>query len=421
MTDKPYVLLSAYACEPGRGSEPGVGFAWLTRLLERGVRIALLTRANNVRSLERDTAKYVASGQLIVHGIDIGVLLKLKRIGVITVNAYYLLWQVRAYFAARRIIRERNPLIRLAWHLTFSGCRFPTFLPFLRTDCIIGPLGGEELVPMRFLPHIGIRGVLQESLRYAVNLFCRVNLINVLIYKKSSLVLFKTSHTARHYDRYCRASELRFEIGTGMTKFPRASLSPLSPDESKLQLIYVGRVLYWKGVRLLSEAFARALESGLQAELHIIGRGPDEKFLSQFIQHRNLQHALHLRGSVKHDEVHAAMSSADLFLMPSFRDSGGTVVIESLDVGTPVLALDLGGPGVLLGSDYPGLIVAKGRKYQDVVNEFANRLLLFSQSEEYRNSLHLRTRELRIERSFDKNFIQLMSHGIFRDVIPPPA
>ena len=418
MTAQPYILLSAYACEPNQGSEPGVGFSWLVRLLEKGARIVLLTRANNTNSLEQHTSKYIATRQLVIHGIDIHNLLGLKSTGLLTLNAYYLLWQVKAYLLARRVVRDNAPPICLAWHITFSGCRFPTFLPFLPVECIVGPLAGEEYIPMRFLSHIGIRGAFQESLRYAINLLSRVSPLNRAIYRRSALVLFKTLDSAKYYRRCCQACEVRFEIGTGMTRFERNPTSFRVARNGKVQVLYVGRILYWKGVRFMCEAFARAIESGLQADLHIVGKGPDESFIKRFVERNNLQNSIHLRGSIQHDEVHAAMASADLLLMPSFRDSGGTVILESLDADTPVLALGLGGPEALLGSDYPGIVKARGRPYEQVVAEFSHRILTFRDSEHFRQLLLQRTRELRLERSFDRNFERTLQHPLFQNITP---
>ena len=48
------ILLSAYACEPGRGSEPGVGWGWATELAELGHEVWVLTRADNRMTIARN-------------------------------------------------------------------------------------------------------------------------------------------------------------------------------------------------------------------------------------------------------------------------------------------------------------------------------------------------------------------------------
>ena len=45
------VLLSAYACEPNKGSEPGTGWNWLKQIA-RFNEIWVITRANNRESIE---------------------------------------------------------------------------------------------------------------------------------------------------------------------------------------------------------------------------------------------------------------------------------------------------------------------------------------------------------------------------------
>jgi glycosyltransferase involved in cell wall biosynthesis len=40
------------------------------------------------------------------------------------------------------------------------------------------------------------------------------------------------------------------------------------------------------------------------------------------------------------------IASSDVILFPSLRDGGGTVVIEAMSVGKPVVCLDIGGPGL---------------------------------------------------------------------------
>ena len=45
------ILVSAYACEPGKGSEPGAGWLW-ARAAARRHEVWVLTRANNREAIE---------------------------------------------------------------------------------------------------------------------------------------------------------------------------------------------------------------------------------------------------------------------------------------------------------------------------------------------------------------------------------
>ena len=46
------ILLSAYACEPNKGSEPAVGWNWTRSLIDQGHDVHLITRSNNQPSID---------------------------------------------------------------------------------------------------------------------------------------------------------------------------------------------------------------------------------------------------------------------------------------------------------------------------------------------------------------------------------
>ena len=52
-----HILLSAYACEPDQGSEPGIGWNWAVSLARAGHSVWVLTRANNHEAIDRALAR----------------------------------------------------------------------------------------------------------------------------------------------------------------------------------------------------------------------------------------------------------------------------------------------------------------------------------------------------------------------------
>ena len=67
---------------------------------------------------------------------------------------------------------------------------------------------------------------------------------------------------------------------------------------------------------------------------------------------------------VPHTLVREYYRSADVFLFPSLRDSGGMAVLEAMAHGLPVVCTDLGGPGVIVNQDC-GRVVFTGRKSRE--------------------------------------------------------
>src|SRR5439155_25552362 len=118
------VLLSAYACEPGAGSEPGVGWNW-ARQVSRSHEVWVLTRANNRLAIESALAEDPIDGAHFVY-FDLPRWLRFWKKGQSGVRLYYYLWQVGSYCVARRLHRELN--FHVVHHVTFVKYWMPSFL-----------------------------------------------------------------------------------------------------------------------------------------------------------------------------------------------------------------------------------------------------------------------------------------------------
>src|SRR5581483_11891914 len=91
------VLLSAYACEPGKGSEPEVGWQWALQMA-RYHDVTVLTRANNRESIEKEIATLRQTQPVpeFVYHDEGAFWLRIKK-RFKTVRFYYHLWQSSAW------------------------------------------------------------------------------------------------------------------------------------------------------------------------------------------------------------------------------------------------------------------------------------------------------------------------------------
>src|SRR5207247_8689164 len=144
------VLISAYACEPDKGSEPEVGWQWALQMA-RFHDVTVLTRANNRPSVEPALAALRGRQPLpqFVYHDRSGWLLDLKR-RTRAIKLYYLLWQK----SAREIVRQLHQTHQydLMHHLTFAAFRYPTAIWGHGAPCVWGPIGGIESIPPGLLP-----------------------------------------------------------------------------------------------------------------------------------------------------------------------------------------------------------------------------------------------------------------------------
>ena len=99
------ILISAYACEPRKGSEPGIGWQWALAHAAAGHEVWVLTRANNRAAIEDALQHHPSPGLHFVYH-DLPRWMRWWKRGGRGVRLYYLLWQWGAYRLARILCRE---------------------------------------------------------------------------------------------------------------------------------------------------------------------------------------------------------------------------------------------------------------------------------------------------------------------------
>lgn len=111
-----------------------------------------------------------------------------------------------------------------------------------------------------------------------------------------------------------------------------------------LELIFVGGLIPLKACDLALRGAALLLISGL-ARFTVVGDGPERQRLEQLTRSLGIEHAVTFTGWLKHAEVFSRFRSADVFVFPSLKESGGGVVFEALAIGAVPVVVDFGGPG----------------------------------------------------------------------------
>ena len=155
------ILLSAYACEPGKGSEPGVGWNWVCQIAKFH-EVWLFTRENNRKSIE---AALVSNPLPTVHFVyaDLPRWVRFWKKGRRGIYVYYYLWQVAAYFTAKKLHQQVR--FDVVHHITFVKYTMPSFMALLPVPFVWGPVGGGETTPSGFWWSFSLRGKLFEIFR----------------------------------------------------------------------------------------------------------------------------------------------------------------------------------------------------------------------------------------------------------------
>lgn len=338
------VLLSVFACEPGRGSERGVGWRWAVALARAGHEVWALTRVANRAEIEAALERQPVAN-LHLHYYELPALLRWVEFGGRGVRVYYFLWQIGVFAAGRALHRELR--FDVVHHLTFGVFRTPSLLAFLGAPFVFGPLGGGERAPLGLRRGYPLRGQLSDALRDVANALAYLNPLLRAAYRRSALILCKTPDTLRRIPAGYRGKCALFsELGVDAGATPAPGAGPAQPRS--LRVLFLGRLLYWKGGHLGLEAFARFRRDCPGATLTVIGRGPEEKRWRRLARRLGLDDGMTWVPWVAHAEALKAYAAHDVLLFPSLHDSSGNVVLEALSNGLPVVCLNLGGPAALV-------------------------------------------------------------------------
>lgn len=333
------VLISAYACEPGKGSEPEVGWQWALQMA-RFHDVVVLTRENNRASIEAELTRLEGKQPLptFVYHDRSQPLLDLKR-KTRAVKWYYMLWQRSAHDLARQLHQMHQ--FDLMHHVTFAGFRYPTAIWGHGVPSIWGPIGGIEYVKLSMLPWRHPPSLLTESLR-GLNNFVQAAPFQMLSKRASvtTKILASTQDMVNTFRRLGFASQLMPTIGLRVKEIP---FRPHRVPEGPLKLLFVGNLITLKGVDLALDALATA---GADAILTLYGSGNYQVAAEKQARRLGLENRVFFKGRLPRDEVLKIYPEHDVFLFPSLHDTGGYALIEAMANELPAICLDCGGPAV---------------------------------------------------------------------------
>jgi glycosyltransferase involved in cell wall biosynthesis len=332
------VLISAYACEPAKGSEPVVGWTWaLAAAREHDVWV--LTRANNREVIE--AAEPPANLHFVY--VDLPAAARVWKRGGRGVRLYYLLWQLLAAREARRLhARERFDVVH---HLTFANVFLPALVCAVPAPFVLGPVAGGQRVPRALYRELGLRSAVAELALRAGRVLARLSPLVRTGWSRAAVVLVNNEETIRVLPRRHRWKALVRPNAAALRSSPPVTLVP---RRQKTALV-PGRLNRFKGVGLA----IRALVHAPDWRLVIAGAGDDAPRLISLARMLGVRDRVELVGYVSREELWRLYSEAGAVVLPSLKEGASLVCAEALAVGAPVVALDQGGPRAL--AQLPGV------------------------------------------------------------------
>lgn len=339
------VLINSYACSPYYGSEPGMGWNFVSNLSHsHELHIISDLRYKNDILLyfeEHPEEKKYYNFYFI----------KRKRYGLLErlwPQSYYwtyAMWQRKALRLAKKLDRKED--FDLIHQLNMLGYREPGYLWKIDKPFVWGPMGNFNITPWKLLPEMGTYGALFYAVRNIINWWQARFSTRV---KKAALKA-DTIICAMEDDR---KAVKRF-YGKDAVVIPEVGLTELNNNDLQLAERKPGERLKvcWSGIHIPRKALPLLLESipycqnRNNIELHILGQGQCTKSWKRLAKKLGIKNIIWY-GQTSRDEALGVMQQCHVFTMTSLSDATSTVLLEALSMGMPVIALNhLGFAGVI--------------------------------------------------------------------------
>lgn len=321
------VFLSAYACAPGEGSEPGVGWAWFC-----AAKVAAAT-------LDADLILFTRVGnqsELLSAGHGVGVVRVstfpwFDRRRSSAPRWHATVWGVFAAIRMRQLVRRERVGSATVHHVTYATSSVPSPLWFVPSSWrrILGPVG--SLSANSLSGRGGVKGLSRTLMS---------NLVEAVSVRRADHILAQNEgFAARCRDRYGVYADVEPNAAIERTILIESESVDLGflPRSDRRRIICAGHLVPRKRFDLVIKALAEPCM--LNVDLIIAGDGPERGYLYDLARELGVSDRTVFVGQRSRVETLALIRSACANVLPSDNESAGWVVAEAATLGIPSVVI----------------------------------------------------------------------------------
>lgn len=370
------IPVSAYGCEPNRGSEAGVGWNWILQMAKDN-ELYVITRKNDKEKIEDNIPDSLSSNLHFIYYDTCDLLKKVKNKEK-GLYLYYWFWQIGIIPLIRKLMRENT--FDYSMHLSFGSLWMPTFLPFFKVPFIWGPVGGGDGVPKTFLNTLPIKHRIIQTFRYALINTSFINPLVAIPSKRAKLILCRTENNVLAIPRkYREKAKVVLETAMEMEVFSHKR-SYKSHDE--IVFIVTGRIVAFKNIKMAVEAFYEVTKVIPKSKFIIIGKGQEKEKIQKYICDKGIEDKVEILNQIDRSEVLSKLEYADIYVFPSLREGGSWSLMEAMAVGLPVICFSWTGMDII--TDDKSAIKIKPTNYKENLEEFKDAMICLATDPERR-------------------------------------
>ena len=343
------ILINAYACSPGMGSEPGMAWNWVSNLA-KFCELHIITEGEFREKIESVVPTLEQGGNM--HFYYNPVSEEIRKMcwnqGDWRFYKYYREWQWKTYLMAKDICSKEQ--IDILHQLNMIGFREPGYLWKLSKEngvpFVWGPIGGLKQFPLAYLQGADLKMKLFNRLKNFLNIWQLKHEKRVDEALKTAKVLVSSiPDSYRALKRY-KGMESIIIPETGCFLSDDVSMDRF--DDQEFHVMWVGKFDFRKQLPLALKAIAIA--NNPNVVLDIYGGGSDVQIASakKLVDSIGINEKVVWHGNQPNDVVNNAMRNAQLFFFTSISEDTSTVVLEAVSNHLPVLCFDACGMAAVI-------------------------------------------------------------------------
>lgn len=129
-------------------------------------------------------------------------------------------------------------------------------------------------------------------------------------------------------------------------------------------ILSVGRLVQWKGFRMLIKIMPQLLAINQFFMLVIVGDGPEKKILEMMVKNLGLEKKIFITGKKSKEDLAVYLAAADIFVLNTGYEGFSHQILEAMSAGVPMIATAVGGNKEIIRQGENGFMV----KYNDEFN-----------------------------------------------------
>ncbi|HEX6233936.1 MAG TPA: glycosyltransferase [Jiangellaceae bacterium] len=397
------VLMSALACEPGKGSELEVGFRAMLAAA-RHHEVWVLTNADTIPAVAAAIADSEVAPRIHLEGIEFGLDEKaFSRLTSTTFHWYYNRWQRRA--AARALDLDQRIDFDVVHHVTLASYWTRAAAAVLDKPLVWGPVGGGVETPWRLIPELGWRGLGEDVGRRVIRR--PMGRVGPARRPRHQAGVIFAQNTATAGRLNGRGDVVVLSNATVIDLDPVRPASPRNKD-----IFLVGRLAPWKAPILAVRAMRYVRDP--DCVLRICGDGPERRRLERAARRWGVRDRVSFEGWLSRDALLARIASAGALIHPALHEEAGLCVAEAVALGTPVVCLNRGGPPAIL-KEWPD---AWALAVEPAEAESTARAMAAAVDDFLADPPEVRRTPLRPRRSFEEEILQAYDRVVRRTPAP---